>query len=270
MSKRKKIILLILFLAIVVFLFNQLWFGTVKNAFFTIFSPVNKFLLNTSQNLVNWVGVVFRIQDVRQENTELKKQNLYLLQKLVSLKDIEEENGKLRKALELGLEKQYQLEVADVVSQINNGDFCLVSAGQDKNIQEGMSVISFEGVLLGKVSKVFADFSQVSMITSQSFAFEVEVQNEEPVLGMAKGKGSFELELQLVPKDQEIKDGDVVITTNLAGNFSKGILVGEIYDINRSDVQPFQSAKIHPYFRDFVLDSVLIIKDFKVNQPIVD
>ena len=268
MSKKQKIILVILGLAGITFFFNQLWFNQVKNGFFAVFTPASKLFWQSGQRLSAFASNFFSGQQVVQENDNLKQQNLFLLGKITKLQYVQQENENFRKALDLGLEKKYQLASADIISQTGDGEHLLLRGGEDKGISKDMAVISFEGALLGKVEKVFPDFAQVILITAKDFSFEVEIQKQEqePILGMAKGMGGANLEMQLVPQDKTIQDGDVVVSASLGNYFPKGLVVGKISEIKKSDSQPFQTAKIEPYFNDFKLGLVLVIKSIKINQ----
>ena len=83
---------------------------------------------------------------------------------------------------------------------------------------------------------------------------------------MAEGKGSLKLGFKLIPKEDEVKEGDIVLTAALGGSFPKGILVGEIEKVRKSDAEPFQEGEIKPYFTKADLKLVFIITNFKNYQ----
>jgi len=82
------------------------------------------------------------------------------------------------------------------------------------------------------------------------------------IYGIVKGKGGLNLDLTLVPKEKEIKEGNLVATTSLGGIFPKGLLVGEIKQVKKSDIEPFNSASLKPLFNLQDLKVVFLITNF--------
>ena len=77
-----------------------------------------------------------------------------------------------------------------------------------------------------------------------------------------KGKSSQLLTLDLVVQDKEIKEGDVVVSASLGGIYPKGLLVGLVQEVKRSDTDPFYQIAVVPFFDLQRTNSVLIILDF--------
>jgi len=82
---------------------------------------------------------------------------------------------------------------------------------------------------------------------------------------VAKGKGSLRLFLEFIPQEKEIRVGELIITTSLGGIFPKGLLVGEIEEVFRSDIEPFQKAKIYPFFDLEKIENLFIITDLRIR-----
>ncbi|GAH46773.1 unnamed protein product, partial [marine sediment metagenome] len=66
-----------------------------------------------------------------------------------------------------------------------------------------------------------------------------------------------------VPKENQIKKGDIIQTTTLGGSFPKGLLVGEVEKVRKTDVAPYQQGAIKPYFTATPLRALFVIKNFK-------
>lgn len=290
LSKKCKILLIILAIALL-FLLNKFGGQVIRNTFYLISSPIEKILWRGGENVSDSFSSLFAIKRLKKENETLLKQNFALLKDLTTLKALKEENQTLRDVLNLGLEKQFKLSLTTAISQTSEGDFLLISGGREDGIFQNMSVITQEGVLVGKIEESFENFSRVRLISTPQSVFDIEIypvesfaesktkypilsnglneeaiqqiQDKENVFGVAQGKGSLKIEFHLVPKEHQIKKGDIVLTTTLGGNFPKGLLVGEIGEIRKSNTEPYQEGEIKPYFTEINLIRLFVITNFE-------
>ena len=237
-TKRRKVLVIVLIIAV---LFSASWFlaSPVKNFFYNLFSPV--------QRGFSEVG-----------------DNFELLQRIANLELVLGENLALKQALGAGLDKEFTLELSEFVSQVSGQDVFFINSGKDEGLAEGMPVISSEGVLVGRIIETWADFSRVSLISADGFVFDIEIKNSSgDALGAGRGQGKSQIALELVPKDKEAIKGDLVITSALGGNFPKGLLVGEVKEIIKTDAEPFQKGSIKPFFTQSDLSYLFVITNFE-------
>ena len=188
----------------------------------------------------------------------------------MELKALRKENAELRKILEFGIKKDFDLIFAQVISKDISEDSILVNKGKKDGVEEGMAAITESKVLVGKVGEVFGDYAQVLLISKKDFTFPVKVNRlnkkegefseENEISGIARGKGNFKVAIELLPKDVQIEKEDIVSTTLLGNIFPEDLLVGEIEEIKKSDPEPFQQGKIKPYFRELTLEDLFLIK----------
>jgi rod shape-determining protein MreC len=123
-------------------------------------------------------------------------------------------------------------------------------------------VILPEKILVGKIIKVYQNFSKVKAFTFKDFSFDVKIPERE-IVALLKGQGDFKAKIELIPKEKEISVGDKVFTCALGGNFPEGILIGEIEEIKNSDISGFKEAKLKPYFNVKNLDYLFVILNFR-------
>ena len=178
------------------------------------------------------------------------------------LKELRKENEKLREALKIGLEKEFQLIEARVISKDFSQDSILINKGLKGGIFEGAVVIISQKLLLGKIGEVYENFSEVILISNEEISFDAKISDKE-VYGVVRGEGNSEFYFGLIPKEADVSEGELVITTPLGGIFPGGLLVGEVEEIEKSDVEPFQKTKIKPLFDFRELDILFIISNFK-------
>jgi len=220
----------------------------IKNFFYLISSPIQKTLWRLSNNLSDFLEAISNINKLKKETEETRLQNQELLKELVTLKEIREENKILREALDLGLEKEFKLQIAQVISKDISEDSLIIDKGSKEGIEEGLPVISQQKVLWGRISEVYPNFSRVMLISNKESSFDAKIVNEEEIQGVVKGKGNLKIIFDLIPQEKEIEEGNLLITTSLGGIYPEGLLIGLVKTIKKSDIEPWQQAEIQPFF----------------------
>lgn len=259
--KTFKIIIVVILCFLIFLVLNKFFYQELKNVVFLISAPIQKFLWQEQNIFSRAFKSLFEIKKLRGDYEELKKENLFLKSEVLRLKDLEKENKELREVLELGLKEEYHLILADVISKKIEEDSILINRGKRDGVSENMTAITKEKILIGKVEKVFNDFSQVVLISEKDFTFSVAVETDAgAILGASKGQGNFKLKIELLPKEVQIKKGDMVSTSLLGGTFPKNLLVGEIAYCEKKDVEAFQEGEITPFFKELNLETLFLIK----------
>jgi len=230
----------------------------VRNFFYLVSSPIQRALWRTGQKISDFFEGISEIKKLKEEIDFFKLKNQELIVEIVTLQEFKKENEILREALKIGLEKQFKLALAEIIGKDAVKDSILINRGLKDGISQGLAVITEQKVLIGEINEVYNNFSKVKLITAKENSFDVEIENRE-VTALVKGKGNFNFYLDLIPREKEIKEGDLVITSALGGIFPKGLLVAEIKKVKKSDVEPFQQAEILPLFNLRELEKVFII-----------
>lgn len=251
-------VIIITILAIVLFNIYQ---KEVRNFFYKISEPVQRVFWRAGDRISVFFEAISEIQNLKKENEELKLKVQELLAQLVSLKELKKENQRLREALNIGLGKELDLSLAQVIGKDISEDFILINKGTEDRITKNLPVISEQKILLGKISEVYKNYSKVRLISNKESSFDGKIVGRE-TLGQVLGKGNFKVLLSLISPEQEINKGDLVETSALGGAFPKGLLVGEIKEVKRSDIQPFYQAEVSPLFNLGKLETVFIILNF--------
>lgn len=233
----------------------------VKNFFYLISSPVQKTLWRTGENVSDFFETIFKIKNIKEENKELKLKTQELLTENNSLKEMEKENKFLREALEIGLEKEFKLILSEVISKDISQDTLLINKGSEDGVLKGFPVITEQKVLIGKINEVYKNFSKIMLISNKESSFDAKISDKD-IKGLVKGDGNFSILFDLIPKDKEIFKGDIIVTGTLETVFPKGLLIGEIKEIKKSDIEPFQQAKIKPAFNVKEIENLFIITNF--------
>jgi len=255
--KKISIILIVFLLIVFSFFFRE----GLRNSFYVVSYPVQSFFWNAGRGAANFNEVLFNYQEIVEEKKDLELKNWRLLNRVNSLEELKKENEILRKALEVDLKKDFNLEMVSLFGKDFSQDIVLINKGKTDNIKEGLPLINEYGVLYGKVEKVYDNFSQVFLISNFDYSFDVKIQDKE-IFAIAKGKGSLEVFLDLVPPEKNIERGDVLITSALGDHFPKGLLVGEVKEVIKEDIKPFQKSEINAFFDVKTTDNLFVLLDF--------
>jgi rod shape-determining protein MreC len=259
-SLKKKV--LIFCLTILSLFFVYQFQSQIKNTAYFIFSPFQKIFLKFDQKIFSFFETIFRISNLKKENEVLKREIKKLIVENENLKELKNENQQLKKALEMGPEKEFDIKIARFVGKDVSEDIFLIDKGKKDELKEGNVVILPEKVLIGKIIKVYDNFSKVKVFTFKDFSFDVKIPEKE-IKALAKGEGNFKARVELIPKENEISVGDKVFTTILGGHFPEGILVGEIEKIEDSDILAYKKAELKPAFEFGELDWLFVISNFQ-------
>jgi rod shape-determining protein MreC len=202
----------------------------IQNVFFLISSPLHSFFGEKAKTLSSLFEALFDKERIVKENEKLKKENEKLATENFRLKEKEKENEFLRKALNLSLEKDYQLALVKVVSKNFLEDTIIINQGRKHGLTEGMILITAERALVGKIVKALEDFSIVQLTSDKNFLLDVQLNNSE-IFGIGRGEGNLKIKVSFLPPQAEIKEDDYFFTSSLSQKFPQGLIFGKVKKI---------------------------------------
>ena len=205
-------------------------------------------------------------------NKNLIAQNQKLLSDLADLDSLKKENETLRQALNVGLNSNYELIMAQVTAKNNIaikgvafGDSLLINKGANDGVKKGFPVVLSSKILLGKIVDVYPSFSRVALITSKDSMIDVQLQNSQD-FALAKGQSNQKIILDMFPKDKDLQTGTLVMTSALGSAYPSGMVVGTIGNVSAVSSEAFKKAEIIPAFDLGILDKVFVIKNVIVTN----
>ncbi len=119
-----------------------------------------------------------------------------------------------------------------------------INRGVKDGVTNGLSVVSYQG-LIGRVISVYAQSSRVMLIADLRSSVDALVQRTRGsgvVVGEAKGR----CRVKYFPIDQDVKIGDQMITSGLGGIYPKGLIIGQVSRVQKSQYGLFQLLEITP------------------------
>lgn len=148
---------------------------------------------------------------------------------------------------------------AEVFSRypFNNKERLVVNLDGD-DIEADLPVLSPGGYLLGKISAVGIWRSEVQTIFDPEWRSSVAIGDAKT---KAVLKGGQPPKLELIPKDAEVEEGEMVF--NISPDFPYGKLIGKIQDIKENAEKTWYTASIQvPYTLDEITEIIVLPENF--------
>lgn len=255
------------FLALVlVIFFLNIFQSPIKSFAYSALAPAASFFLNFGDTLSEPFYNFLNVGRIDEENNSLKREVQKLNAEIALLKDNLKQSADFSYAKIKSENDGFDLALVKIAGINPDSDTIIINKGKEHGIQNGMPLISKEKVLYGKVLQSFDNFSEVILISSRNSVFDVKVQptegEEKVVYGAIKGLGNFNVFLDLVSLDLELREGSVLITSGLEGFFPANLLVGEVASINKSDTKPFQTSEVKPFFELRSIENLFVITNY--------
>jgi rod shape-determining protein MreC len=251
---------LIFFLIFLILLLN-FFSKPVRNFFYLISTPFQKFFWQAGKKISDFVFGIFKASSLKKENERLNLEIQNLLQQISFLEEVKRENQMLREALGVGLGKEYKIVLANVIGKEAAPNLFRLDKGKKDGVEKGKPVINEAKSLCGRIFEVYDNFSQFQLPSDKNFSFAVKIAGKEGIF-LAKGLGDSKILLDLIPKEISIEVGDLVITSAQEGFFPNGLFVGKIESIEKSDLEPFQKAKVNLACQVEKAEFLFIIKEW--------
>jgi rod shape-determining protein MreC len=194
-------------------------------------------------------SVVRRMTELSDQNDQYREEIDRLQSEIARLRELETENRDLRNLL--GLKQRAGTGELLPVRVIARDPSPFVQAitldrGADDGVKEGMTIITWRGVV-GRVNRVSPTSSKVLLITDTSSSISGRTQTSESrVTGIIRGRPEGGLLMQRIPQEETLQTGETVVTSDFGGLMPEGLVIGQIVQIRRKDVDVLQEAVIEP------------------------
>ena len=183
-----------------------------------------------------------------EENKRLRKKVLVQSGIIQNIPSLKEENKRLKKLLaSQGPNKSSKILIAELI-KINLSPFSnkiVINKGKKENLFIGQTVIDSKGIL-GQVSELNEDFSIVTLITDPGHALlGINPRTDKKIVISGTGDNRV-LQAEFISLNEDVKEGDYLITSGLDNIFPEGYLIGEITKIKKDEDEDFLSVKVSP------------------------
>lgn len=214
--------------------------------------PFKYFFSYLDKKIVDLLNPIFVKKNLLEENKKLSNELTRLIAENIRLKIIEEENERLRKEIEFTKKEIYRSILANIIGKKEEAGLTwfIIDQGSRVGIKKDFIATS-EGVVVGKVAKTNQDFSYLLPLVDKRVKIGIIIASKEDKInernrieGIIKGRGGLIAEIDLLPTDKKIKNGDLVLTSGLEYTIPKGLFIGTIREIKTKPSDIFHKAII--------------------------
>lgn len=272
------LVLLILSLLLLVFHESGL-LAPVENAAHYVVDPLQRLF----SNVIEGTGGVFRtvrdVRELRAEVDDLRAQVDALRVENVRLREYEAESQQLRALLEFVSEYPVSTYLgAEIVSREACEDYpcgdtlgvepnpylryVTINVGAQQGAEVGMAVVSGGAGLVGRVAEVGPRTSKVRLITDPDSVIAALLQTTRGT-GLVAGQPDGTLQMVYIPQEEVVSVGDIVLTSGLGGLLPKGLVIGQVIEVEQREYETFQTATVRPAVDLSRLELALVITDFE-------
>lgn len=243
-TKRRKVYIAVACISFLLLIFKGAINHGVELVSYVVF-PIQKKIYEIGDYIKRTKEAIVSYQEILEENQVLKNEQIKYDILLSYNEKILEENRRLQEILKIKEEKNLNLKVAKVNFRNPSNLYTrfYINLGKKDGVKKNMIVLSGE-TLIGKVGRVYENYSIVDMITSENF--NVSALTESQMLGIVKGSdeedGTLYFEANTFQNNIEI--GEKIYTSGISEIYPKGLYIGKVSEIDEDNGELFRSIKV--------------------------
>lgn len=249
----------------------------LEDAFSLVTGPVQRALSGLVDGVSDRFSSVGDAQELQAQVDELRGIAENLAAQSIHVNELEAENAQLRELLNFVLANpslhgflggdvigRSDLIEVQVVGQDPNPFiyYVIINRGGQDGLEIGMPIITGGGGLVGRVAEVRPRWAKVQLLIDPGSQINGIVQGSR-AKGLVTGQPDGSLYIEQVPQSEPINVGDTVVTSGQGNLLPKGLIVGQVTEVEQRDIDPYQRAALRPAVDFRRLEIVLVITDFE-------
>ncbi|MFQ5457079.1 MAG: rod shape-determining protein MreC [Myxococcota bacterium] len=245
-------------------------FSFLDRLLFDLAVPIEKMVALPAQAVGGVWNDYFDLIDVKKDNAALRRR----------LTELAEENRQFREAL-LAAERHRLIgEMRDrlpqpmIPARVIGADSSswfrtvLLDRGTRDGIEKGMAVVTPAGAV-GHVLATSSRASKVLLITDRASALDIMVERSR-ARGIIEGKTESRCDLKYVVHGEDVKVGDLLLSSGMGGIFPKGLPVGTVTEVSSEKRGMFQHALVEPVVDFNKLEEVFVILELSPQRKLLE
>jgi rod shape-determining protein MreC len=230
--------------------------GRAMIAFVAPFQELATRVVKTVQD--GWWNYLFLVS-VAQENQQLLKELGASRQKIIQQSELELENQRLRELLGFKRSLPAPAIAAEIIGKDPSAWFktVIIDKGSTDGLRRGLPAVSSLGVV-GQIIEVSARQSRLMLIIDRNSGADALVQRTR-ARGIVKGTSQDDCYLDYVLHADDVRVGDLVVSSGFDGVYPKGLLIGTVSAVDFKGGDFFKDVQITPAVDFDKLEEVLII-----------
>ncbi len=238
-------------------------------------TPIFNLSLNPLISLQRWLSVRYistrdlltaprDVVELREQNALLESQVTQLQTQLIEMEERLGEAQVCFALLEFGrTNPQYEYLAATVIGREISPflQYIIIDKGTEQGVRYGMPVVTQQG-LVGRVDALIASAARIKLITDSTSVVNIRLKSAG-IEAQLHGSLTGDVFLDMIPMDENVEPGDVVLTSGLGGNYPPNIFVGQVLSTQRRENALFQTAAVQPIVDFSTINAVLVISNFQ-------
>jgi len=207
-----------------------------------------RFMVDAPFAFGHWIGDTLSTSTaLRTENRELREQILTQNARLQRMSALDAENARLRALLESTAKVGDRVLIAEIMS-VDMNPFrhqIVVNKGSKHEVFVGQALIDAQGIV-GQVIRDHIFSAEALLISDVDHALPIELVRNR-LRTIAVGTGDLErLSMPFLPRNADVIEGDLLVTSGLGGTFPPGYPVGIVSQVSADTGQPFLKITATP------------------------
>lgn len=222
--------------------------------------PAFSFFNSVEKGVIRLWDHYLWLRKTQEENVRLKARIEELKQENHRLRESAAALERLQRILQLKNEQAIPSVVAEVVGR-GPSPFMqnfYINKGRKDGLVRGMPVLIPSGVA-GRVERTSHRYAQVTLLYDPSFAVDCLDQRSR-VRGILTGiGGESRCQIKYVGRSEDIRPGDVIVTSGLDLLFPKGLLLGRVSRVDPQTKGNFLFVEVIPEINLTHVEEVLVL-----------
>lgn len=258
-STKNKLLIVLFSIFLVFVLFKGIVNSGVEIISYVVF-PIQRQIYKIGNFFKESSEAVVSYKAILEENRTLKNEYVKYDMLLMYNKELSEENERLREILKMKEEKKLNIKVAKVNFRNPNNIYerFYIDLGKKDGIKKNYIVLAGEN-LIGKIGKVYDDYSIVDMITGENYSVSSLTENNN--LGIVRGsnEGDGTLYFEANTFQENISVGEKIYTSGISEIYPKDIYLGKVSEVIENGAEVLKSVKVESGIDILNLAEVLIL-----------
>jgi len=216
----------------------------------------------------NTLSIIPNIFELKRDNEVLRQLAVNLSDEVNRLREARVENINLRAMLGLKERAPYKLTSAEIVGKTMHllRNTITLNIGEEDGVRQDMPIINEIG-LVGKIIATSKHYSIGQILYNKDFHATTKIQRTR-IDGIIAWEGGENLLLTNIPKTEDVRVGDVVITSEYSKIYPPEIKVGVIASITERPGELFKRVDVVPSVDFSSLEHVFVITSVPDTEKI--
>jgi rod shape-determining protein MreC len=245
------------------FLRKTTFLDAAASAALSVVAPVQNIFTTTTGFIDGVWQHYFYLMSASRENEALRERLAEAFGQIDACREAIVANARLREYIGLMDGSTYQMIAAEVIARDPSPwhHTLIINKGSNSGVAKGCPVILPDGVV-GHVLTVSSEYARVLLLIDRNCAVDALVQRTR-TRGVVEGTTEARCRLNYLPRQEDVRVGDIIVSSGLDGIFPKGLSIGYVSKIIRRNTGLFQEIEVDPFVDFDRIEEVLVITNMK-------